>query len=119
MHQENAAGGNAPENHGNDTARKTTTRSDKDLRTDGGTDLTNPGYGTRVTYYDADGGPHPALVLEPLPGDTYITLAWADADPDVEYVGTGWTVETSVVPHADCGEEWTATRYAFKPGWEA
>jgi hypothetical protein len=39
MHQENAAGGNAPANHGNDTARKTTTRSDIDLRTDGGTDL--------------------------------------------------------------------------------
>jgi len=76
-----------------------------------------PDYGDRVTYYDQDGDEHHGIVLEPIPGAEYITVAVADDDPREDYVGTGWPVEMSVHPHADLGEEYTATTYAFTPGW--
>ena len=76
-----------------------------------------PDYGDRVMYYDQDGDEHHAIVLEPIPDAEYVTVAVADGDPREGYVGTGWTVETSVYPHADLGEEYTSTAHAFTPGW--
>lgn len=76
-----------------------------------------PEFGDRVTYYDNEGDEQHGIVLEPIPDDEYVTLAVADEDPREGYVGTAWDVETSVYPHADLSDEYTATTYAFKPGW--
>lgn len=75
------------------------------------------GSGDRVTYVDDDGGEHYAVVLEPIPDAAYLTLARADGDPREEYIGTGWSVETSVYPHDDMGHEMSCGSHAYKPGW--
>jgi len=77
----------------------------------------NPDFGDQVTYIDTNGDEHKALIIEPIPDAEYVTVAVADADPREEYVGTGWDVQTSVYPHADLGDNYTATHCAFKPGW--
>lgn len=78
----------------------------------------DPDYGDRVTYIDTDGNEDLGIVVEPIPDSEYVTVALADADPRESYIGTGWVIETSVYPHADLGDEYTATGHAYKPGWE-
>lgn len=79
-----------------------------------------PEHGDRVTYYDGDGEPHNALVVSPVSDAEYVTVVTAPGPADID---AGYNsqvhVETSVHPHADLGDQYTATGYAFKPGWNA
>ena len=77
----------------------------------------NPDFGDQVTYIDSDGEEFYAVVLEPLPDDSYITLAMTDEDPREGYVGPRWTVETSVYPHRDTCHEHASDTHAYRPGW--
>lgn len=74
-----------------------------------------PELGDRVTFVDGDGSEHFGIVLEPLPDDTFITVAATATDPRENYIGISWDIETSVFPHADIGGD--TTTYAYKLGW--
>jgi len=76
-----------------------------------------PERGDHVTYIDQHGDEKYGIVLEPLPEDDYVTVAWAQRNPDEHYIGPEWTVETSVHPHKSLGERYYEARYAFTPGW--
>lgn len=79
----------------------------------------NPDFGDRVTYIDDDGQPHWAIILEPIPDAEYVTLAAAEtANPQEEYVGVHWDIETSVYPHDDTGHDYACGSHAYRPGWE-
>jgi len=77
-----------------------------------------PSRGDWVRYFDAAGDPHHAIVLEPMPDEEFVTVAYTSRDALEEYVGQDWEIETSVYPHADLGDEYSETRFAFKPGWD-
>jgi len=77
-----------------------------------------PDFGDKVTYINNDGDEHNAIILEPIPDAEYVTVAVSESDPRNGYIGPSWSVKTSVYPHADIGDEYTATGYAYKPGWE-
>lgn len=73
--------------------------------------------GDRVTYYDGDGETERGLVLDDVEDAEYITVVTGG---DAE-LGEGYNHEaeshSSVYPHSVLGDQYTATRHAFKPGW--
>jgi len=77
-----------------------------------------PRFGDRVTYIDSDGIEQYAIVLEPIPDQSYVTLAVTRADPRQTYIGPSWETETSVNPHTSLNAERTASTHAFKRGWD-
>jgi hypothetical protein len=77
--------------------------------------------GDSVRYVDNDGNEYDAIVLEPLPDDSYVTVARTkddDMDADDEYVGPWWEIETSVDPHAEVDEDIGSTNHCYRLGWE-
>lgn len=78
-----------------------------------------PDWGEMVTYFDGDGDPERAIVVDPVPDAEFVTLVTGDgATFGKSYVSKVET-HTSIYPHADLGDEFTATTYAFKPGWDS
>jgi len=90
------------------------------LATDGG----KPGpldveIGDRVTYYDSNANAHRALVLDGVPNAEYITVVYGADDQLGEGYNHAAESQSSVYPHTDLGDEFTADTLAFKPGWDA
>lgn len=83
--------------------------------------MVDPEHGDLVTYYDGDENPHQAIIVDPVPDAEYVTLVRSGHEG--EEFGEGYhskvTAETSVYPHADLDDQYTATGYAYKPGWDA
>lgn len=84
---------------------------------------TNPSYGDLVTYYDGDGETENAIVVDPVKDSEYVTVVTGAGDEFGDEFGEGYNHDveshSSAYPHADLGDEFTATSYAFKPGWNA
>ena len=82
-------------------------------------DQTQPEIGAKVTYFDGNGETHRALVADDCPDDEFITAVIGEqGDLGKEY-NHSVESESSVYPHADLAAAFTATTYAFKPGWDA
>lgn len=78
-----------------------------------------PDYGDRVTYYDGDGEPENAIVVDPVEDDEYVTVVTGADDEFGEGYNHDVESHSSVHPHAELDDQYTATAYAFKPGWDA
>ena len=77
-----------------------------------------PDPGEKVTYFDENGEPVRAIVVDPVPESEYVTLVTGANNE----LGQGYIydvdVHTSIYPHADLGEKYTEEKHAFKPGWD-
>lgn len=81
----------------------------------------SPRHGDRVVYVDGDGNERPAIVVDPVLGDEYVTLVCgANREFDEGYVHSV-TEETSVFPHEEYVEYFAddiqtpSTTYAYYP----
>lgn len=77
-----------------------------------------PEIGDRVTYYDGDGDPHRALVVDACRDAEYVTVATGAQGELGEVYNHDVDAHTSTYPHADLGDEFTAEANAFKPSWD-
>lgn len=75
-------------------------------------------FGDKVTYYDGYGRAENAIIVDPVPDDEYVTVVTGASEEFGEGYNHDVESHSSVFPHADCGDEYTATEYAFKPGWD-
>lgn len=79
----------------------------------------NPDFGDRVTYVDGEGEEHRALIVASVPDEEYVTLVTGANAEFGEGYNWGVDAHTSIYPHADLGAEFTATKHAYKPGWDS
>lgn len=86
------------------------------LVTDGG--APKPAIGDRVTYYDTEGDPRRAIVVDDCPDAEYVTVCFGEQGELGKEYNHSVESASSVFPHADLNEEYTATAIAFKPGWD-
>lgn len=80
--------------------------------------MVQPEIGDRVTYIDGDETEHRALVVDDCSDAEYVTICHGGQGQLGEDYNSSVESESSVYPHEDLGDDYTATTHAFRPGWE-